>query len=1092
MSKPGRRTNTPSDEIARFTDRESQQAVFQRYLNSAEEPPVLVFYGVGGSGKTWLLKKLLTEVPGGIPFAYVDFGIAAMGGRFVLDPAVALQSIQQQLGAPAPRFELALAVMRHKKGIEAESGFWADLAAEVVGGFIPGAGTVLKQLGKEARSRLQGTALEKWLASATGTQLQIELRSMTDQQIESEILYYLAADLSEAFPTHLDRAVTCVIFLDTFEAVGAGFQNDEHRRLQEKWIQDFSAELDFALTVIAGQNRLSWDETDPDWASHLDQHLVGGLSESDARLFLAQCDIGSTALQSSILATSKASSGGYHCFSLGLCADVVFNERKEGLEPEAETLHFNPQDREKLARRFLTSLASDAERRWIERLALTPRFDEPAARCAFSQEHSIAQDVAWEGLHDYSFVERNPGSDWSSIRAEMRAALKNQPSAQDRIARDHQWWQEYWSGRSNEATDDAAGLAWYHRYCLAPSDAMEDWEKLTDSARTAVPPRMKEHFFLLQWAEPLGLLDDPPSTPDEAGMLYDFGLELFYASWNRSPNLQRAIACYEAALRVLTEREFSQDWAAIQNNLGNAWNDLPTGDHTANHRKAIACFEAALRVRTEQEFPLEWASTQNNLGNAWSKLPTGDRAASLGKAISFYDAALRVLTEREFSQIWAATQMNLGVAWSELPTGDRAANLSKAIGCYEAALRVFTEQKFPQDWARIQNNLGIAWSELPTGDRAANLENAIDCCEAAQRVYTEQEFPQDWAWTQSNLGNAWSDLPTGDKAANVGKAIACHEGALRLRTEKEFPQEWAATQNNLGTAWAHLPTGNRAANLGKAIACFEAVLRVFTEQDLPQDWAATQNNLGAAWGELPTGDLVVNLQNAIACYEAALRVRSEQEFPQDWATTQNNLGRAWSELPTGDRAANLGEAITCFEAALRIRTEEEFPQDWATTQNDLGFAWSELDTGDRAANLEKAIACFEAALRVYTEQEFPRDWAASQINLGIAWIDLPTGDSAADLGKAIACFEAALRVDTEQDSPQDWAAAQINLGNAWSDLPTGDRTANLEKAVSCYEAALRVYTEAGFPREHQMATENLSFAGAALADEQNGAGNNPE
>jgi hypothetical protein len=97
MPKPGRRTNTPSDEISRLTDRESQQAVFQHYLKSAEEPPVLAFYGVGGAGKTWLLKKLWTQVPDGIPFAYVDFSIAAMGGRLVLDPAVALQSIEQHV-----------------------------------------------------------------------------------------------------------------------------------------------------------------------------------------------------------------------------------------------------------------------------------------------------------------------------------------------------------------------------------------------------------------------------------------------------------------------------------------------------------------------------------------------------------------------------------------------------------------------------------------------------------------------------------------------------------------------------------------------------------------------------------------------------------------------------------------------------------------------------------------------------------------------------------------------------------------------------------------------------------------------------------
>jgi hypothetical protein len=146
MPKPGRRTNPPSDEIARFADREDQQALFQRYLNSAEEPPVLMFFGVGGAGKTWLLKKLRTQVLGGIPSAYLDFDTDRRGKRYLLDPTAALQSIQQQLGVPTPRFDLALAMLRKKQGHAAEPNLWTDIAAELVGCLVPGGGAVLKRL----------------------------------------------------------------------------------------------------------------------------------------------------------------------------------------------------------------------------------------------------------------------------------------------------------------------------------------------------------------------------------------------------------------------------------------------------------------------------------------------------------------------------------------------------------------------------------------------------------------------------------------------------------------------------------------------------------------------------------------------------------------------------------------------------------------------------------------------------------------------------------------------------------------------------------------------------------------------------------
>src|ERR1700735_3771162 len=101
MAKPGRREHKLSKELDRFTNRIEEFAVFRQYLNSATEPPVLMFYGIGGAGKTWLLKKLRQEMPADLPSAILDFDIAAGGQRFVLDPAAALYEIRQQLGGTA-------------------------------------------------------------------------------------------------------------------------------------------------------------------------------------------------------------------------------------------------------------------------------------------------------------------------------------------------------------------------------------------------------------------------------------------------------------------------------------------------------------------------------------------------------------------------------------------------------------------------------------------------------------------------------------------------------------------------------------------------------------------------------------------------------------------------------------------------------------------------------------------------------------------------------------------------------------------------------------------------------------------------------
>ncbi|MGA9350900.1 MAG: tetratricopeptide repeat protein, partial [Anaerolineae bacterium] len=151
-------------------------------------------------------------------------------------------------------------------------------------------------------------------------------------------------------------------------------------------------------------------------------------------------------------------------------------------------------------------------------------------------------------------------------------------------------------------------------------------------------------------------------------------------------------------------------------------------------QKAIECYQEALRVYTPEAAPLGYAMTQNNLGTAYADLPTGDRAANLEQAIACYQEALRFWTPEAAPLYYAGTQNNLGTAYQSLPTGDRAANLEKAIQCYQEALRFYTPEAVPLDYAMTQNNLGLAYLHLPTGDRATNLKQSLHCVETALQI----------------------------------------------------------------------------------------------------------------------------------------------------------------------------------------------------------------------------------------------------------------------------------------------------------------------------------------------------------------------
>ncbi|GAB4515723.1 MAG: hypothetical protein Tsb0013_20300 [Phycisphaerales bacterium] len=70
----------------------------------------------------------------------------------------------------------------------------------------------------------------------------------------------------------------------------------------------------------------------------------------------------------------------------------------------------------------------------------------------------------------------------------------------------------------------------------------------------------------------------------------------------RGSTVKEAIECFGHALTVRTKEAFPVDWAKTQSNLGLAWSRLP-GDKQEHLTEAIACYDAALEVLTEQTHP---------------------------------------------------------------------------------------------------------------------------------------------------------------------------------------------------------------------------------------------------------------------------------------------------------------------------------------------------------------------------------------------------------------------------------------------------------------------------------------------------------
>jgi tetratricopeptide (TPR) repeat protein len=227
---------------------------------------------------------------------------------------------------------------------------------------------------------------------------------------------------------------------------------------------------------------------------------------------------------------------------------------------------------------------------------------------------------------------------------------------------------------------------------------------------------------------------DPPErwsyAMKAAAALNDFGDHA-----GRNDALTTAIVIYRRALADASRERVPLDWAATQNDLGNALSMLGARERdTARLEEAVVAYRAALEERTRERVPLDWAMTQNNLANVFSML--GEResgTARLEEAVVACRAALEEWTRDRVPLYWAMTQNNLGLALWRL--GEResgTARLQEAVDAYRAALEERTRDRVPLQWAGTQNNLGIALETL--GERESNttrLQEAVGAYRAA-------------------------------------------------------------------------------------------------------------------------------------------------------------------------------------------------------------------------------------------------------------------------------------------------------------------------------------------------------------------------
>ena len=927
-----------------FTDRHEFTCLFAEYLNIDPVPEKIIFFhGVGGNGKTLLLKHLQQrcckrfpdyiwqqiqqakirsdeeaanlivehieqDLKRPAPVAIIhDFGMTPIDNERPRDLLYGLLMLRRKISQAAkkvdqgnpryqfkfPLFDFALFCYFQSIGKSPEEikrSFPADevgFVASLIDTFsdLSGVGLATRALKIIATHLKLGDKLRQRGVSEG------KLKEIQALDPEKDLIFrlpeFLADDLNAEMAT--DKSPhRLALFFDTHEKFWGENQELTRENLlqQDAWFRKFLVNLEFnqgIVVVVAGRNQPRWHEASEDEipTDFIDLQLVGDLTTADARnyLNLAGVRVSQPELVTAIVNYASVKPDQVHPFLLGLCVDVVESA-------EAKGVNFGAADFAEIA------VTENKPKQLINRLlSYVDRYVEDAVKAL-----SAARGFNYE-------VYQHLGKELNFSTIEQKFKLLT----------------EFSFVQQNE-------------------DKGEGWYRLHDLLRrldreTSIEQKSEAHQALVSYWQKQGNVAEVIYHTNQTD--WEEGLKQWVEKFDEALKYSRYELC-RALLEIRNDLTINSNWWLGEISYFEGKYYLKLSLYEAARRKflkTVCAYDQALKIEPDSTKVLNNKGLAlQNLGDLKAKQSQNNNAIQrFEEAISTFDKAL----DKDYYNIKilnskGITLRHLGDLKTRLCQYDDAViNYKKAINAFKQAL-----DKAPNNTALLNNkgdslqNLGDLHTELSQHDNAFdNYREAIKTYEQALTQKTEDiRYLTNMGLSLQKLGYLHFKLDQHNDALTILKsAIFTFDKALTQSPNDIF------TLNNKGLTLQSL--GDFRAQLNQHKKAFTYYKKAITFYDKALDesphYSEALNNKGFTLKQ--QGDLQAQLsehdiaftsyQKAIILYNQALTKAPNYGLALlNKGETFKNLGNLYAELSNPENAMKywqlaLGLVSRCLELA---------------------------------------------------------------------------------------------------------------------------------------------------------------------------------